>query len=531
METNVKIIKTMKTIFILTLGTREVQFKTDDLLQHGFSINEDNKYIEKNRIRIQIYLNNNFPDYLCHDYPREAGETILQHYEMFEPVLCYPLIEKALQQINAVHPIDDFYFVFTNQQDIDVKDKNYHRDTLHYKDIIKRYLQKHYKVEDRLLHDIEITHKAVDYDFQYRQFAQTCRVLFDDKDNIEHIYLLAQGGIDQINHALTLQLIQAFGSKVHLWQQKEGITQADELQFPHLFLKDLLKQQLIALVKEAEYFSAIKILTNLHIDKATHRILSFAHYRKEFIINKARQQCNGFGKNMPQLMEDFQNQRLQANETFINCFDIKNPRIKKALFSSLERLYLADFYFTNKNYSKFVLSFSIFYENLINTYLSSVTGLMIIEKYDKFGNELIQNLCINRPELANDFIRILNRKKSDYALASHLRLSFPALVIISHFYTAEYYHLPMTTLISILEHANFLLNDNKDGQKALDQLRNSIAHDGIGCEEDDLIRASDEAKDISWWHNKIQEIKTTIGIIENPFAQINTLLIDMIKKM
>jgi hypothetical protein len=64
--------------------------------------------------------------------------------------------------------------------------------------------------------------------------------------------LLPQGGIDQINHAITLQLIQRFKHKVRLFQQPDGLAPT-ELSFTHAFLNDLNKQKILKHLEDFQF--------------------------------------------------------------------------------------------------------------------------------------------------------------------------------------------------------------------------------------------------------------------------------------
>ena len=249
----------MKNIFIITLGTREVQFKIEKLQQYGFEIGQKGGLYHPNleESDVSVYSNDNYPGFYCCSYPRIAGKTILENYELFKPVLEYPLIDHAFREIVKDYPIDNLIFVYTDQQDLDPaniqQQRNLSRDTLYFRDILRlQFGDKTNGIANDLNGDIGITRKTTDIDFQYRDFAIKCRSLFEMEMDVCQVFLLAQGGIDQINHALTLQLIQAFGSKVKLWQQAEGEAPKN-LQFPFLFIQDLDKQKLMKHLEDFDF--------------------------------------------------------------------------------------------------------------------------------------------------------------------------------------------------------------------------------------------------------------------------------------
>jgi hypothetical protein len=251
----------MQNIFIITLGTREVQFKKDLLKEAGFEIPEEDRDMLKHPASeiplFKVERNYNYPDYLCCYEPRTAGEIIIHNWDMFHKVVELPLIDNAYETILKDEPIDQLILVYTDQHDLDLSNhqhkRNFTRDTVHFREIIRKHLSTKSSVSsDDPGFDIAVEKKATDIDFQYKDFSVKCKSLFENKADIHQIFLLAQGGIDQINHALTLQLIQAFGSRVKLWQQAEGDLPRN-LEFPFLFIRDLNKQKILKHLEDYDF--------------------------------------------------------------------------------------------------------------------------------------------------------------------------------------------------------------------------------------------------------------------------------------
>ena len=216
----------MKNIFIITLGTREVQLRKSKLADQGFVVSSDAKQIthpDLPGMLLAVYKNQNFPDFYCCAEPRISGETILEYWDSLKTVVEFPLIEQARNTIIKDNRIDDFVLVYTDQKDLDKTNEkslgHFNSDTISFRNIFRRQLQEqHPDLPNNQESDIAVTEKTADIDFQYRNFAITCKARYEQEPEIQQVFLLAQGGIDQINHALTLQLIQAFGSKVKLWR-------------------------------------------------------------------------------------------------------------------------------------------------------------------------------------------------------------------------------------------------------------------------------------------------------------------------
>lgn len=252
----------MKNVFIVTLGTREVQFLKEDLKNSGFNVEKTERganLLTHSSLseKMLVIENENYPDYFFPIQPRQAGEMILNNLDLFWSVILFPLITKSLEKIKSDNvTIHEVIVVYTDQKYLgsEPSQKRFGlKDTVNYKEILIQFLWKREFIKkDSKLSEIAITNKATDIDFQYEDFAIKCKSLFEEIDNINQIFLLPQGGIDQINHALTLQLIQAFGSKVKLWQQAEA-EEPKELKFPFLFIQDLNKQKILKHLNDYDF--------------------------------------------------------------------------------------------------------------------------------------------------------------------------------------------------------------------------------------------------------------------------------------
>jgi SOS response regulatory protein OraA/RecX len=268
-----------KNILVITFGTREVQFKEADLKTKDFFIKE-NRLMHKAfpPIALEVTANDNYPGYYFFRNPRRAGKIMLEYSDVFLSILSFPLLHDVFNRIIDSNKINELVIVYTDQQDLDTNNKqnerNYNRDTVYYSKLFRKYIPgKFSHLADNALHDIGITEKATDIDYQYNEFAKKLVPQFGEPENIEKIFLLPQGGIDQINHALTLQLIQAYGSKIKLWQQPEG-ERPLELQFPFMFIWDLQKQKILKHLDDYDF----GLIAEMGIEKKhISELAAFAH--------------------------------------------------------------------------------------------------------------------------------------------------------------------------------------------------------------------------------------------------------------
>lgn len=273
----------MKNYLIITLGTRDVQLRKDLIEKSGvFEIQPHGKnaLLFKNDITLNVFFNENFPDYYTVS-PREGGEIIDSNPSIFEPYIEFPLIQDVLDQLISSQKIDHLLFVFTDQEQdwlagkIKVR-KNYTDDTLFFKEIIRKALKNNLDWHTVECDEYVVQTEVANIDYQYTHFKEAKSELFlIDPEEIGQIFLLPQGGIDQINHAITLQLLQAFKSKVKLFQKAEGNVPR-QLQFTNYFLNDLNKQKIL---KHLEDYDFGLIDKSLHSDKKVYNLAQYAYNR------------------------------------------------------------------------------------------------------------------------------------------------------------------------------------------------------------------------------------------------------------
>lgn len=513
-------------VFIITIGTRDVQFFKGELFGNGFTFK--NGLIEKDQIKVAAYENQIYPEFICMAWPRIAGEVILDYWNEFKHLIKLPLIEKTIREISKNVTVDRIILVSTNQQDLKLEDenqkKNYNRDTTNFSEIIKKHLQTKFSIIGiNEIINYQIKEKATNIDYQYNEFKRACQPIVGDVNQVDNIFLLPQGGIDQINSALTLQLIQAYGDKVEIWQQAEA-EQPAPLSFTHLFLKDLLKMKIEGLVEVGEYKTCLHLLHALkQRPKSILKLFDFATKRKEQLYEDAAKKVfNVDEKNAPSFFIKYYSLELDCTHELLSVYNTDNNRIKKYLFQSIEKFHLAEFYYTIYDYTKFTLNLSVFFENFINLYITNVTENDLIKSYDNQGRKLIALLKATRPEVYSSFIDKLSKNRKEKV--TDVFLSFPSLVLVAEFYAKELNHLPILSIIGIIKHLNGVLNDNPPSSKSLDQLRNGIAHDGVGVNKEDLINAADIDKSMEWWAKTMNDLSAILRIGKNGYLEMNDFI-------
>ncbi len=291
----------MKNYLIITIGTRDVQ-TTEKLIQE--SVDQGHLAIESRFLNqatgkesissirllstgeiIKIKANNNeqFSNFYIFSSPREAGQYLVQAPTDTTNWLTFPLVKAPLNWLQQKIGFIDYVLTVFTDQDKPVAGFHWKDDTLFFNKLIQKFLQNHPVTEKAFYEDYPITQQPVNIDYQYDHFEQAKGgLLHTNIDEVENIYLLAQGGIDQINTALTLKLLEHFPGKVRYLQQPEDHS-VEERKFPRKFLRNINKVKAAELLNRFD-FNAIQaiihdkkplllsrvgdLLRNLHVEDA-----------------------------------------------------------------------------------------------------------------------------------------------------------------------------------------------------------------------------------------------------------------------
>ena len=269
-------------ILIITIGTRDVQ-TTYELIQKAIEANilqVESRWVDKNTnkefisgiritdtnqvVNLRANTNEQFRDFYIFPSPRQDVITLAQLSANTLGWLAFPLIANPLDWLQK--KIESINYVLTVFTDQNKEDAGYHwkDDTLYFNKLIQNFLRSHTVTADAFYEEYPIKAEPVNIDYQYDHFEQAKGGLLNrTTDDIENIYLLAQGGIDQINTALTLKLIEHFPGKVRYLQQPEDQS-VEERKFPRKFLNNLNKAKSIELLNRFD-FHAIQRLCMINV--------------------------------------------------------------------------------------------------------------------------------------------------------------------------------------------------------------------------------------------------------------------------
>jgi hypothetical protein len=360
----------MKNYLIITIGTRDVQLRKDrveasadwEIVKNlNPKTGREIISVRQNEVSLPVFANDDFPDYFTFS-PRLGGKIIDDHLITFEPIVELPLIMPVIDNLATQDKmIDSVMLIYTDQQaELDaklIKTNHYNNDTLFFKDIITALLKKHSLLKNAVFDEYGIFEKVANIDHQYQHFAEAKKgLLFDNSDEVQEIILLPQGGIDQINHAITLQLIQAFKHKVRLLQKPEA-NGPIELRFTHQFLNDLNKQKIIKHLEDYDFDKASDLYLT---DNWQKKLCQYANLRLSLSLDKAIELTNNFNKVDKNLIGNAFVERLKVVSSKSNKIEKNNIKLKDLIIAFTILCY-------QKRYNDALIKLFTIFENLFKS--------------------------------------------------------------------------------------------------------------------------------------------------------------------
>lgn len=342
-------------ILVITIGTRDVQLNVSKLNSDILTWSEDFSQIflkKESSYVIRTFRNSDFPETLVISQPRLDGEVILLSPE-WEKFLCFPIIEDTINFFyRAGNSLQFILIVVTNQAETIPQRRT---DTLFFGRIVKRFLENRFKIYSNqpTVEILEIKQDVTNSDILYPFMEKAAPNLFKlNPENIDKVYLLAQGGIDQINQALTLQLIRYFRHRLIQLQKAEHVD-VQELIFPRLFLNDLSREQLIK-----------------HIADYNFELITPAISNNEEILNIAK----------------FAERRLELdyNDKYRNQYVIEEWHTEDTVEGRLKDLYLsAKMHFRRKVYSVYLWKLFTLSENILHPLINQIFNIDVEGLFNK----------------------------------------------------------------------------------------------------------------------------------------------------
>ena len=420
--------------------------------------------------------------------------AFLINYNQEVNALHYPLITPLLDLFDEKGiDFQEVWWVYTDQQD----DDNFRwSDTLYYKAIIQKYFEERYTSKDISYHDYRIDRNVKNIDIQYRDFYQKGLEIVLERTTIENIFLLPQGGIDQINHALTLQLVQLFKDKVKLYQVAE-LSKPVQLEFTNLFLNDLTKHQVIKHLRDFDFDKAADLIL---IDDWTKRSCNYSSARLNLNLKNAKSIANS--------LNNSKRDKWKLGEDFIQSLTIDLKRLRKAQKNALklaDAIFFAKILIKQKKYNEVLIKFFTIFENLFKIELEKHSA-EDIDLRAKFDDPRYKENDRNEEWL--NFLNSLDPRLEKHLTIYDVRINNPN----SKAYFHTYKFLVSNKLIISPLNENELDNLNRLIEN-LSGRRNGIAHNLSTISETDFNKIlKDNNLDCDLFFETISRLTGTNGL-------------------
>jgi len=435
----------MKNIFVVTFGTSDVQFDKKVIERNGFEIISNKRTIslqhKSKSISISLKPNRDREDYFLLNSPRIDGEIVFNHITDFLPIIEIPLTLPVIQHLKLKNPelsIDKWFLFDTNQEKDKVKENHWRNDTLYISWIFKAKIQYLYPAETDEKFEIHtISEDLTNIDRQYLDFKMKCPGIFNLKEEeINQIIYLPQGGIDQINQALTLQLIQAYKTKVKQWQKAED-AEPNVLHFTYLFLNDLNKQKILKHLEDYDF----GLIANSGIFNREDEVFRLS----EFAYKKLNLDYDNLDRSIKYYEED--NTENRSKDLFI-----------------YSKIFLRKGDYGNYLWRLFTLLENI-YRMKVDMVFGSTEKLYIEAKNQPGSNNWIKKI----KEIPG--LEAFLNKKEIYK-NRNLEWRIPNRFAYKHIYNFFIENNYLTDEIKVVQNINYLFNKSK----LLADLRNDLAH-------------------------------------------------------
>lgn len=344
---------------IITSGNSDVQFSKDQINENLPLIERDGeRFVQVERDSIFFVPNRNQKDWLLLRSCRNDGAIVRKHIQNLLPLIHLPIINPTLEFLleKGENP-DRITIIYTDQKD----ERFRNGDTCNIKEIIALILKNQ-------LPDVEVDFFSIenvtDIDTLYLIMKDSVRHWLEQLPVDGEVYLIDQGGIDQINQSLRLQLLQAFKSRLHILQKAEGAG-VKELIFTELFIRDLNKQNIIKHVKDYDFD---KVDDTLQPESWVIQLCQYASRRLNLRFDK-----------IGGLIQSTNAALKKVSSPLIEEWDWESIRRDSPLLANkiiIRDLYIAaKIQFLNARYNEFVWRIFTVYENLLREPIDEILGV------------------------------------------------------------------------------------------------------------------------------------------------------------
>ncbi len=360
---------------IITLGTRDIQLKTEDFTQSNIPSEILEEYSQlKNESK-----NRSLP-------ARVFGEFLYRYFSIFYNFIDFPIIIPTLELIEQDGiTLDNILLIFTDQYE------KHEQDTIYFGMVVEKFLKKRYpnvKIYNLPVHDNVISLHDM-YDFMLEKLSSTT---FKEKIfNTVNLYLHLVGGIDAINNAVRFVILHLYSAGKNLVEVMvdEKTKKSFKIDIKTRFYT-VLEYKFARKFVEKNNYSAILELNSIDI-----RIKTLAEYAHKRMIFQA--------KDAIKVLENNQKYFLKSEDSFIESL-IKDISELEHIEIFMKQLYYNCFIkFQQKDYYDFLMRIFQFIEILQNVEVKKILGIQYTKdnwkkEFEKYLEDK-ENQRVNKEDL------------------------------------------------------------------------------------------------------------------------------------
>lgn len=430
----------MKTIMIATVGSRDIKLKNPVDIE-GLNLRESR---------------NGQPAYELTN-PRDGGKLIQTNFNAARKEILIPMLEPALNYAIAKNNrIDELYLVVTDQ-DVSVEYSRF--DSIFLGKVIKSYLSQSNRFKRAIgritLKPVRNNLTYIDsmYDFMDKMIKS---ILSNPENTNSKLFVFPQGGIDAINHSLTLKSIEYFDDVDHL-TKPENLPHAIPLTFPAKFRRNFTKQTVLKFLEQCDYSGII----SLNYSPEVNTLASVGNALVNFDYQISKQY----------LARCFQFEKLRAYAASLqdefNHMDKDFNKRLKLFYQGAKIRYM------QKAYTAFILKVFTINENILKPYAEKFLGGTIVYNSGNKHKEW-KNLIERKPEIKAYLANyVINDNNTMLKYDEPNRIAYKAIIEMHKEHVENYDNLEV-----ILRNLNLIAN-----------LRNKAAHELKGIEKESINNA------------------------------------------